>query len=523
MSKNNNYGRYTPDRKDRIKIALIALLIDAVIIYMFYKNIILCMLAYPVCAYAVYREYGRMAVVRRKRIFEEQFEEFLSCISSLLAAGYSLENTIYEAKKEMALLYEENTDIMQEINNMCHEMELNKPVEYLFRELANRVDIDDITTFSEMVAISKRSGGDLIAIVRQTLSVIHSRREVNNEINTMIAAKRYENRIMNLMPVMMLIFMSVFSAGYLDVLYNNLTGIMVMTVCIIIYGASWTIGSRIMNIESYSGSGIKDDNISDKSVRHSGDIRKDRLYRVLVCAGLGEYLADIRVKLHKIYPAGKSIELWWWNRLKKNVLMGLIICIVLLMGCLLISSENLPYVVMIILVILIGIPYCYVNDVNKKIKKRNGQLIMDYPDCINRFILLLGTGINMKSTWERMCTQYSAGRKKGRTMHYVYEEMINSFSEMKRGVPEAEVYERFGRRVRLLPYMRLSAMLSQNLKKGNKRMIEQLRITSMDALTHRRETMKQLGEEASSKLLLPMMMQFILILIIIMYPAIRTL
>ena len=92
---------------------------------------------------------------------------------------------------------------------------------------------------------------------------------------------------------------------------------------------------------------------------------------------------------------------------------------------------------------------------------------------------------------------------------------------MAMGIPEAEAYERFGRRLQLLPYMKLSAMLSQNLKKGNKRLIEQLRLTSIDALVQRRETMKQLGEEASSKLLLPMMLQFMLILIIVMVPAIR--
>ena len=113
-------------------------------------------------------------------------------------------------------------------------------------------------------------------------------------------------------------------------------------------------------------------------------------------------------------------------------------------------------------------------------------------------------------------------KEKSRKIHYIYEEMISTINDMVRGIPEAEAYERFGRRLQLLPYMKLSAMLSQNLKKGNKRLIEQLRLTSIDALIQRRDTMKQLGEEASSKLLFPMMLQFMLILIIVMVPAIRT-
>ena len=62
-------------------------------------------------------------------------------------------------------------------------------------------------------------------------------------------------------------------------------------------------------------------------------------------------------------------------------------------------------------------------------------------------------------------------------------------------------------------------MLTQNLRKGNRALLEQLQFTSMDALYARKESVKRLGEEASSKLLFPMVVQFIVILTVIMYPA----
>ena len=254
-------------------------------------------------------------------------------------------------------------------------------------------------------------------------------------------------------------------------------------------------------------------------------IKNNSVYKLLVGLGLKEKINDIDGKLKSVYPAEiyTSIEYIWWKILFQNSLLGIAASIFILITCVLVSSNNVPYILMLVTVICFGIPYHYINGLKKMVKKRNEQLIMDYPDSINRFILLLGTGINMKGAWERICHDYITKKKRGGGIHYVYEEMQYSLNEMSNGIPEAEVYERFGRRIKLLPYMKLSAMLGQNLKKGNKRMIEQLRLTSLDALAHRRETMKQLGEEASSKLLFPMMLQFILILIIIMYPAVKTL
>lgn len=73
-----------------------------------------------------------------------------------------------------------------------------------------------------------------------------------------------------------------------------------------------------------------------------------------------------------------------------------------------------------------------------------------------------------------------------------------------------------------MPYMKLCSMLSQNLRRGNRYILDQLKLSSLDAYEKKRENIKKLGEEASSKLLLPMMLQFILVLVIIMFPALMS-
>lgn len=522
MNKAVNYNHYNPKAKDYIYILIRAILIDFVIVYLFYKNMWVCMAVMPVCYYASYKLYISAMISRRKRRLESEFEELLGCISSLLSAGYSLENAVFESRKELLQIYERDSLIIHELNLMCFGIDMNKPVELLFQDLAARSDITDIITFAEMISISKRSGGDMIAIVRQTIDVIHNRHEVNNEINTMIAAKKYENRIMNLMPLGMIVFMSVFSPGYLDVLYNNVFGAGLMTICLAVYGGSWLIGAKIMAIDTGFADGMRYSRPEGKNVNKN--MAKSLLFRrILSRTFLKKSIESFYTKFNTLYGELSEVMFGEWvSKLWNTMLILIPACTLLTVYAYINAHESLAYMLLIIGAVIFGVPYMSVSKVSKQLKKRREQLMLDYPEMINRFILLLGSGINMRAAWERMCKDYSMKKEKSRKIHYIYEEMISTVNDMVRGIPEAEAYERFGRRLQLLPYMKLSAMLSQNLKKGNKRMIEQLRLTSIDALIQRRDTMKQLGEEASSKLLFPMMLQFMLILIIVMVPAIRT-
>ncbi|MBE5937620.1 MAG: hypothetical protein E7265_06275 [Lachnospiraceae bacterium] len=514
----NDYNKYEITVSEIIRIIIMSVLLDAGIVYMFYKSMLVCLVAFApcTCIVCVYRK--KKIIESRKDIFENQFEEFLGCLSSALSAGYSLENAIFESVKELSLMYTAQEDIMRELKHICKGIEVNKPVEHLFLELSKKTDIAHIKTFADMVVIAKRSGGNLVAIVRQTIDVLHSKRNMITEIKTMIAAKRYECRLMNLLPLMMLVFLSVSSPGYLDPLYGNLMGIIVMTICLVIYGVSVVISNAIMSIGD-NEKRIKPDRTFIKNVNNVKNKSGNRLYTYMYRHGLREKMNQIKFRLKAVYIGNNksNIEILWWDRVFKNTFVGVAGGIVVSMLCYFEAKEQLPYVALLTAALVTAVPYSQFNKLRQDMERRNRQLIMDYPDVINRYILLLGSGINMRGVWQRMCNDYSKVNTKH--FHYVYEEMQYSLNELSAGMPEVEVYERFGRRIGLLPYMKLCTMLSQNLKKGNKHLIEQLRVTSIDAIQDRRDTVKRLGEEASSKLLLPMMLQFLLILIIVMYPA----
>lgn len=91
--------------------------------------------------------------------------------------------------------------------------------------------------------------------------------------------------------------------------------------------------------------------------------------------------------------------------------------------------------------------------------------------------------------------------------------------EMKGGMAENECYERFGERCGLQVYKKFGTILSQNLKKGTKGLTELLRQEADTAFDERKNTAKQLGEKAGTKILFPMFLMLAVVLLMIIVPA----
>lgn len=159
----------------------------------------------------------------------------------------------------------------------------------------------------------------------------------------------------------------------------------------------------------------------------------------------------------------------------------------------------------------------YRKDEKEQQKRAKEQMIRDYPDIINKFVLLLTTGMTVKAVWTKIVQGYE---EKGQDeKRYAYEEMRITGNEMQSGVAEAEAYERFGKRCKIAIYIKFGALLSQNLRKGGKGLCELLKIESIQAFENRKSLARRTGEEAATKLLVPMFGMLAVVMIIVMIPA----
>ena len=151
-------------------------------------------------------------------------------------------------------------------------------------------------------------------------------------------------------------------------------------------------------------------------------------------------------------------------------------------------------------------------------RERRQQLLKDYPELLSRLTLLLGAGISMRRALQRMAEDYER-RKEHTGVRYAYEEIRITCLEMEQGVAERTASEHLGERCGLLPYRTFSSLLVQNLQKGSMGMQKILREEAEKAQQQRRDQARILGEQASAKLLVPMLLMLLVVFVILMVPA----
>lgn len=155
-------------------------------------------------------------------------------------------------------------------------------------------------------------------------------------------------------------------------------------------------------------------------------------------------------------------------------------------------------------------------------EKRTMQMMLDYPNILNKFILLLNAGMNMRKAFAKVALDYKKQKEQSVNpvaVRYGYEEILLTFYEMEKGVSEQDAYERLGARCSLPGYKTFSVLLVQNLKKGNKMMLEMMEREAQTAFQERKRRAKILGEQAGTKLLLPMGGMLVIVFAILLIPA----
>ena len=166
-----------------------------------------------------------------------------------------------------------------------------------------------------------------------------------------------------------------------------------------------------------------------------------------------------------------------------------------------------------------GLLFCLDRQNRKKEQEETReQMLRDYPEIISQMTLLLGAGMSSKKAWKKIVDEYEDG-KSVRGKRAAYEEMEAAWNEMCSGMPEQDCYERFGSRCGLQCYMKMGALLSQNLKKGTRGAAEALKLEGIQSFEERKALAKRRGEEAGTRLLLPMFLMLAVVLVIVIVPA----
>lgn len=234
-------------RSERAAMLLEAAAAVLFLAFFFYHTPAAALFLSPLAVPVMKRRAGKLES-RKKAEMSTQFKEAVSSVLMALRAGYSAENAFREACREMEFLFGEDSGICRELYRIDRGLDNHIPLEKLLQEFADRCGVDEIQEFAEVFSIAKRSGGNMSEILARTISMIQSRIDVEAEIRVMLSEKVLEQRIMNAVPFLIIFYISASSKGFFNVLYGNLTGVLVMSACLAVYLFAFGLSERIMAI-----------------------------------------------------------------------------------------------------------------------------------------------------------------------------------------------------------------------------------------------------------------------------------
>ncbi len=228
-------------------------------------------------------------------------------------------------------------------------------------------------------------------------------------------------------------------------------------------------------------------------------------------AVLTRYMLDVRNKINELYGTQYTDYYYEIHNAQKAA--------VSLLSLVMAAQNDITesaVLLALVPVVCIAVPFIFDYDLNSKIEDRRTAIQIEFPEFVNKLILLINAGMTISGAWAKIVSE---NKKKSP----LYDELDMCMADIHAGKPEHIAYEEFGRRCRTKEVIKFTSIIVLNLKKGGAEVIAALREQSDECWEMRKAAAKRLGEKASSKLMLPMAMMMLGIMLIVVLPAVLAL
>jgi len=242
-----NYKDYVFGKKEMRIYSFMGAAIVLFFAYFFYRDKLAVLALWPLFIFYWKGKKVELAQ-KRKNLLKVQFGECLLSVSTALKAGYSAENAFRQSLSDMVMMFQENSLIVKELKVILKGLENHRNLEDLLDDLAFRSGIEEIQEFSQVFRITKRNGGNMTQVMGETSFMLNQSLEIDRQIQIIISGKKLEQKIMNIVPFFILLYVSFTSPGFFDVLYHNFLGVIIMTCALVVYLAAYRMANKIVEI-----------------------------------------------------------------------------------------------------------------------------------------------------------------------------------------------------------------------------------------------------------------------------------
>ena len=241
-----DYSYYTMSVRQYLLWGSLGILSGSFLSIIFYRNWMILSAAGVVGMVVCPQIRKEYEIQKRKQQLSREFKEALYSLLVSLRAGRSLEGAFTGALEDLdpimtPLIYTEWKELVKQLG-------VGFTIEDGLIDLGKRSGIEEIRSFGNMIAICKRSEGDVARIMENTIQLLQERMEIQSELRLVLIKKKTEQKILNLMPFIVVGLLLLMSPDYLLPLYNCLQGQIIMTVCMGLMIVSYLLSKKIADI-----------------------------------------------------------------------------------------------------------------------------------------------------------------------------------------------------------------------------------------------------------------------------------
>lgn len=241
-----DYRKYRLSLQQKVMSILVGSAGAVSMVMIFYRSVWMMIAACIVGGVAAPQIYKKQLIQKRQKQLQLEFKDALYSLIVALRAGRSMEGAFISALEDMDRTM--TPYIYQEWKSIAEQLQVGFPVEDCLEDFGVRSGIEEIRSFARTIEVCKRTEGDLARVMENTIHLLQERMEIQMELKVLLTRKKTEQKILNIMPFLVIGLLLLMSPDYLDPLYNCLQGQMIMTICVGITLFSYFLSRKMANI-----------------------------------------------------------------------------------------------------------------------------------------------------------------------------------------------------------------------------------------------------------------------------------
>ncbi len=217
--------------------------------WIFYKLLIVSVIFafVSLASLKIYKKKYREKVHER---IESEFYDINLLLSAELETGLPINMAIEMIRKEISHSEIYGFQYMDiELKNWSKKMNMGMKINTIIEDFAKRSQNKSIMEYANMISICTKKGGSIRDVIKNTNAILNEKRELKREIEVLTAEKSLEQKIMNLMPLAVLVLLDKTASDFIAPLYNCLIGRITMTILIAIFLICYLWSAKIASLK----------------------------------------------------------------------------------------------------------------------------------------------------------------------------------------------------------------------------------------------------------------------------------